>query len=379
MSDQCPEFVERIAAAALAEIDSDGRMPAGHNGLYQDPETSARNTSHWLVTFAKLAEQTGDSQFESAAHSTASFLQSDTARPNGATFHHRNIEGKDHCNGLIGQAWTIEALAVAARTLEREDLANLAQDVFLAHPQDDRTGLWKRVEIDGRVLPFDATFNHQLWFAAAGGILAGLPWTDPRVDDRVRKHLNELETNLRLYDDGLIFHPLKPSRSLRRYAHLIRADERGRIGLTFLTSSVPLPSRQRQLRWKAIGYHAFNVYAFALLRRRYPEHPFWDTDVCERLLAYLTSSEYATTVWDNEYGSPYNPVGFEVPFAMEVFDIGSDSERTEWLTGQLERHYNDETERLDRNTEDPVTLTARVYQAARLTETTVDGITDDDD
>lgn len=372
------DFIERVATAALSELDDDGRMPAGHNGLYGDPETSVRNTSHWLVTFATLYERTGRSEFESAAQSAAAFLQSDAARPNGATFHHRTVEDKDQCNGLIGQAWTIEALAVAARVLEREDLATLAEDVFCAHPQDERTGLWKRIAIDGHVLPFDATFNHQLWFAAAGGLLAALPWSSPRVDERVRTHLDELETNLRLYDDGLVFHPLKPSWSSRRYAHLVRADERGRIGLTLLGSSLPLPARRRQFRWKAVGYHAFNLYAFALLKQQYPEHPFWNSNSCRRTLRYLTSSAYAETVWDNEYGPPYNPVGFEVPFAMETFDLGSASDRSQWITKQLERHYNSETDRLDRNTEDPATLTARIYEATRLTNTPIAGFSDND-
>ncbi|MDF9744107.1 agl cluster protein AglQ [Natrinema salsiterrestre] len=367
------EFVERIAMDVVSEIDTNGSMPAGHNGLYQDPETSVRNTSHWLVAFSELYDRTGNSQFESAARSMAAFLQSDEARPEGETFHHRDIDGKDQCNGLIGQAWTIEALATAARVFEREELANLAQDVFLTHPQDERTGLWKRVEIDGRILPFDATFNHQIWFAAAGGLLADLPWTSPRVDDRVRTHLNELENNIRLYPNGLIFHPLKPPQSLRRYAHLVRTDERARIGLTLLTSSVPLPSRRRQLRWKAIGYHSFNLYAFALLKRQYPDHSFWESEPCRRALNYLTSSAYTDNIWENEYGSPYNPVGFEVPFVMEVFDIGSATDRSRWISEQLDRHYNSETNRLDRNTEDEATLTARVYQASRLNETRIDG------
>ncbi|WP_090381990.1 hypothetical protein [Natronobacterium texcoconense] len=221
------------------------------------------------------------------------------------------------------------------------------------------------MEVDGQTLPFDATFNHQLWFGAAGAILADLPWTSERVDDRVRRFLDELETNLRLYPSGLIFHPLKPD-STRRRLHLVRADERGRIGLTFLTSSVPLPSRRRQLEWKAIGYHAFNLYAFALLKRQYPDHEFWETEKWQRALEYVRTDEYRENVWQNEYGSPYNPVGFEVPFAMEVFDIGTLEERRHWITKQFERHYNPETNRLDRNTEDPETLTARIYQATRL-------------
>lgn len=360
------DLLDHIAEPQALHIESNNGMPEGHNGLYHDPETPVRNTSHWLVTFARLYQHTCDERYKIAAKQCASYLQSDNARPLGATFHHRESEGKDKCNGLIGQAWTIEALAVAARVLEMPELAELAEKVFLYHPQDDRTGLWKRVEVNGQTLPFDATFNHQIWFAAAGALLADLPWTSPMVDKRVQTHLDELEANLRLYSSGLIFHTLKPTNSIRRYIHLVRADERGRIGITFLTSSVPLQDRQRKLRWKAIGYHAFNLYAFGLLKQQYPDHDFWKTEKCDRSVQYITKKEYQNSVWENEYGAPYNPIGFEVPFAMEVFDVGTVALQREWITKQLQQHYDSDTKRMDKNTKDPETLTARVYQATRL-------------
>ena len=360
------DLLEHIAEPQTLNIDPENGMPEGHNGLYHDPETPVRNTSHWLVTFARLYQHTSNETYKMAAEKCASYLQSDHARPADGTFHHRESEQKDKCNGLIGQAWTIEALAVAAQVLEKPELAGLAEKVFLCHPQDDWTGLWKRVEINGQILSFDATFNHQIWFAAAGAILADLPWTSPVVDSRVQKHLDELETNLRLYSTGLIFHPLKPTNSIRRYIHLVRTDEWGRIGLTFLTSSVPLQSRQRELHWKAIGYHSFNLYALGLLKQLYPNHGFWQTEKCDRSIKYITKKVYRDSVWENEYGAPYNPIGFEVPFAMEVFDIGTVAEKREWVTKQFQQHYDSDTRQMDKNTKDPETLTARVYQATRL-------------
>lgn len=357
--------ISQISTAHLDAVQSDGSVPAGKNGLYGDHETPVRNTSHWLLTYSSLFQSTNDQRFREASGRLSTYLCSHDARPDEMSFHHRISSSKDQCNGLIGQAWTIEALAVAARVLDDPKLVKLANKVFLLHPQDNRTGLWKRVEIDGRTLPFDATFNHQLWFAAAGGLLADLPWTDKQIDDQVRTFLDELGSNLRLYPSGLIFHPFKPE-SLKRLLHLTRADKRHRIGVTFLTSSVPLPSRRQQLKWKAVGYHAFNLYAFALLKQQYPDHDFWNSQKWKQALEYVTTEEYRDAVWKNEYGSPYNPVGFEVAFAMEVFDIGSLEERRWWVRKQLEHHYNPETNRMDRNTEDAETLTARIYEATRL-------------
>ena len=361
------DLLAEIATEHLGEIRSDGSMNSGHNGLYHDTETPVRNTCHWLVTFSRLFDYCADERFENAAMETASYLQSRDARPHDASFHHRSVSGKDRCNGLIGQAWSIEGLAEAARVFDDADLAAVAEDVFLMHPQDTRTGLWKRVEIDGTILPYDATFNHQLWFAAAGGLLAELPWTSDRVNDRVECHLDSLEANVRLYPSGLIFHPLKPTWSLRRYAHLVRTDRKARIGITFLTSTLPLRRRRAHLRQKAIGYHSFNLYAFALLKRSYPDHEFWDTLAWEKAIKYATMSSYRERVWENEYGSPYNPVGFEIPFTFETFER-CEERNPEWIASQFDRHYSDRTAKMDRNTSDATTLTARIYEGTRLSD-----------
>lgn len=358
--------VYQTAEAHLSTIREDGSMPPGHNGLYNDAETPVRNTSHWLLIFSSIYEQTGEDRFENAAYRTIEYLLSSKARPNRYTFHHRKENKKDKCNGLIGQAWTIEALATASRIFADAQLTEIAEQVFLSHPHDQRTGLWKRVEIDGQTLPFDATFNHQLWFAAAGGLLAEQLHCSSRVDTQVRRFLNELDHNLQLYPSGLIFHPLKPPKSLSRLAYLVRNDIKYRIGITFFTSSIPLQSRQRRLRRKAIGYHSFNLYAFALLKRQYPDHNFWKTKKWTRAVKYITKSEYRNRVWENKYGSPYNPIGFEVPFVMEVFNIGTTESRRQWITRQLNSHYNIKTNRMEKNTEDTETLTARTYQATRL-------------
>ena len=86
------------------------------------------------------------------------------------------------------------------------ELIRLSEEVFLLHPFDERLGVWQRVEIGGSVLPFDMTFNHQLWFAAAGGLLAGRGCTS--IDAQVRRFLDRLPELLKTFPSGLIWHPL---------------------------------------------------------------------------------------------------------------------------------------------------------------------------
>jgi hypothetical protein len=381
------DVLERAADRAVETQRSDGSMPPGHNGPYRDPETPVRNTSHWLVTFLHVYATTGDDRYLDAATEALEYLLGPDARPAAATFYHRKEPEKNSCNGLVGQAWTIEALAAAAEALDDPEPAEVARDVFLMHPFDDALGLWKCVEVDGTVLPFDGTFNHQLWFAAAGSLLSRSARETPEVDRRVQRFVDTVPKNVGLYPDGLIAQGLEIEQSIGRLVRLLRSDERGRLfflmalgrsGLTeveFLRDVVNHPAfpvrraplRPSEVREKAIGYHSFNMYAFALLKAHDPTHRFWSSETFDAALSYLRSDAYPGALEGNEYGYPYNPPGFEVPYALEVFD--EEPSRTEqewWASRQLTLCYDAETSRMERHTEDPTTLTARLYQATRL-------------
>lgn len=131
-----------------------GAMPAGHNGLYKDKETPVRNTSHWLITFIKAYGIEADPVLENAAKKALAYLMSQDARPQKYTFWHRDVSGKDKCNGLMGQAWTIEALVEAALFFNNEDPLRLAEEVFLLHTFDEKASLWHRLDTDGKDLSF---------------------------------------------------------------------------------------------------------------------------------------------------------------------------------------------------------------------------------
>lgn len=354
------------AKAALPLLDSEtGAMPPGHNGPYQDAETPVRNTSHWLVTFLKAHTISGREEYVEAARHAAAYLQSDAARPAGATFWHRKSTVKDRCNGLIGQAWTIEALASAAAWFPGQGFRRLGQEVFLLHPFDADLGLWRRVDVDGSVLSHDSTFNHQLWFAAAGALL--LPGEDERQQQRIVGFLDRLAQNMRLYPSGLIHHALAlgpPAldwlRRAKRIVQRVLCEKR-------------LVSDSAALRHKAVGYHGFNLYAFALLRHGLPAHPFWETEQVSKALAYVRTNAFVEALQKNRYGYPYNPAGFEVAFALHIFCESAQEEQERWVWEQLRRTYDDDSRMLARNTGDPVTLAARLYEATRLPNLDVRG------
>lgn len=351
------------AALSLQDLQK-GSMPAGHNGSYHDPETPVRSTAHWLITFLKAYEISGEKSFLDAAHKAANYLSSSNVRPMGATFWHRKNPEKDTCNGLMGQAWTIEALIVAAEVLNRAELLTLSEQVFLLHPHDSKTGLWQSVSVDGTYLDFDYTFNHQLWFAAAGGLLA----LNTRTDDvglSVQCFLDRLDNNLRVYPSGLIRHmvsfQLFPARKRIEKA----ANKAWKIkGLK------KLAKRKQYLKQKEMGYHSFNLYAFGLLKRTYPNHTFWQNKKFLSSLDYAKSESYSKHVQVSKYGYPYNPPGFEIPFALETFCADEDTRelRSHWVSEQLLRCYDFGSNLMTNNTADKHTHAARIYEATRLTD-----------
>jgi Glycosyl transferase family 2 len=355
---QLSDIIVQMSAVAMATQAADGSFPAGHNGPYHDLETPVRNTAHWLVTLLKAYEITGDVHFSDAARQAAEYLISPAVRPMGATFFCRKNPEKDFCNGLIGQAWAIEGLIAAADSFGEPRYRMLAAEVFQLHPFDNKTGLWRIVNVDGSNGPFDPTFNHQLLFAAAGAMIDSNPQSP--IGAQVRRFLDCVHSNhLRVSHSGRIVHYIPAPDKWDRVPHTVRP---------WLQSLRELRVNPYMLH-KEIGYHAFNLYAFALLKRSVLDHALWCDDKFQALLNYVAEEEYLRGLENNKYGYPYNPPGFEVALAMQAFsEAFSSSPRPAhwWVEQQFRCCYDRETMLLSKRTEDPLTLTARIYEATRL-------------
>jgi len=157
--------------SALELFFDNGHFPAVHRKSRRHYETPMRTTSHWLISLSKAYKITGKEKYKNALIKSVNFLLKTEARPNGYSFSHRQNTHKSNCGGLICQAYALEALAEAYSTLANREIIKEAVQVFLLHPFEKSLGLWKKVETDGTILGFDNTFNHQLWFAAVGGLI----------------------------------------------------------------------------------------------------------------------------------------------------------------------------------------------------------------
>jgi len=356
------DLITTTCDAAIDQLQrADGSFPAGHNGPYNDTETPVRNTSHWVISLCKAYEITGDDTYRDAALQAVDYLLGEEARPHGETFHHRSIEGKDRCNGLIGQAWTIEALATAGHALEYDPAVTAACSVFNSHPFLSDLGLWQRIKVDGSVLSIDRTFNHQLWFAAAGGLLRH---DDSTIETQVQRFLERIPQNLRTYDSGLVYHPLCPMDPLATYLSHLRNKQKRPLLRSLLVHAFRPPNSRTTIKRKAIGYHSFNTYALAMLREAFPDVDVWRQPPVIETIEYLSSGAYLNSLEESAYAFPYNAPGFEVPYSLEIFDAEDESIVDQLWKTQLEGVQSDKLP-LFQDAPDPHTLTARLYEATR--------------
>lgn len=118
----------------------------GTNGPYFDIETPIRNTAHWCIAYTVLSSQKPQNAYEQAAHELLGFLMKTSAYNKNGVYVHRQKHGKDWSNGVIGQAWVLEALAISGRILKRDDAVEFARKVSFAFGFDDKVKAWKATD-----------------------------------------------------------------------------------------------------------------------------------------------------------------------------------------------------------------------------------------
>ena len=266
----------------------------------------------------------------------------------------RNDPWKDYSNGVIGQAWVIEALLAAYQRYDWGDALKAALDLFERHPFDEKMSAWHRVSVDGSYLSVDRTFNHQLWFAA---VSAELPLPNAKI--RALNFLENVVPGVRLYRDGVIFHnsplrrlPLSAAVKDNSIVSNIRADASRIINW-------------RTLHIKSVGYHAFNLYALAILKRQFPDHYVWRHKKIEKAIRAPFSKQFFDLLSREEYGWKYNPAGFELAYVGEVFELGTKFIK-QALNYQHQMTFDEQSKSYNRNTADPRTSAARLYEVTRL-------------
>ena len=342
------ELLERSARAALDLQREDGSFPPGRNGVYDEPETPVRTTSHWLTTLSKVYEITDDEEFAEAANDAADYLLSEEARPHGYTFHSRNVEGKDKCDGLVGQATPIRGLALASSVFDRPELFEEATGIFFLHPFNTRIGLWERIEIDGSNLSFDRTLNHQIIFAAASTSLID---GSKAVRKRIKTFLDLLSDNMCIHSDGVVRHYVRPPLTdiLK-----IAAKSHSHWSLLWNEFAARYHARSSEFRKKEIGYQLTILAALARIKRCSPHHEIWDHPQTKSALDFIQTSDYKRQIRKQKLNYGSMTPGIDYAQVLMTFENPSDREIRSWIELEIDRKYDPETRLLTQETSDPM-------------------------
>jgi hypothetical protein len=322
-------------------------FPGGTNGPHGAIETPVRNTCHWIVALLRGFRHSGErAYFEQAMRLRGWLLGPDNPFGRYPTFRMRCADGVDAVNGVIGAAWLLEALHELAVSTEDEEARRRGADLLAAHAFSSR-GAWRRHDPITNRYSVDYTYDHQAWLAAAAADWCGTP------AEHARDFLDALVGGaLEIRGDG-------------RIAHLYRCRAPKAVALRALyeLKEWRCPGFHAELE---NGYHVYSLFPLARLERHFPTHPLFSSEVLRRALSYCTV-ERIVSLRSNRFGYAYNAPGLELPVVFQAFekDLPLQAEDVAAVMEDQSLFTMDPKTGLHtRNTTDPLTLSARVYELA---------------
>lgn len=340
----------RAGELALGKQEKDGSMPAGVNGPHNHNMTVARNTGHFSILFSFLFKITGQEKWKNAAYKCLDKLLQ--LRPLEGSFWHRKEDLKSSYNGLIGQAWTLEALIYASKTFHNEVFLAEAKNLVECHSFDKNVGLWHELSLDGSKRKINTTLNQQIWFMAMAHK------TNPN-DKKMREYskifLNKLYTHCAIRRTGLFYSQIFGiPREFGKFKDII----------------LKARSRKRRLIID-YGYHVFTLLGLAFLYRSFRNNNFFRTKLFLKALALPFTDLYKTEILKSPYGYGYNVPGFELPYIYSIFnDLLTENVKDNMMyiyEYQINNHFSKITDGLlASDTLDTETLAARIYEICRL-------------
>ena len=341
------KVIEDAAVKALNEhqtLSSDRCFKSGgHNGPYFDIETPVRNTSHWLISLSILYAETGKKYFYDLAEQLCNFLLQPGVYEENGVLIQRQKTGKDWCNGVIGQAWVIEALAIAGKLLDRADAVTRAHQLANVFTFSKTAKAWVKIDQANGKKRVDYTLNHQLWYAAAIALL-----DDRSLNAQIIEFFDSLDSgSMRVRSDGII-------------SHLLYTNTPKGLALRFRYWLSELKS-WNLVRAKEVGYHLYNLHPLARLKSQFSEHAIFGSQLLTYALDTAFSDEFVSNLDDNKYAYPYNSPAFEYPLIARLFQYQSEVCDKTWQK-QMLKTFDDDVNGFLKNCPDPMTLNARLYE-----------------
>ena len=376
-------LVKQLADKELPYILEHGFARAGLNGPYHNQDTPVRNSAHWIVTYSYLYEKTGIKEYYNVAKILSEYLLKKENYGVSGSIRCRTDARYDHTNGLIGQAWVIEGLIESARLFKDSSYYAKAVQLFKIQKYNSSNNLWEVTDCNGDK-DYDLTFNHQLWFAASGAMI--LEYEEDNkinksvfIDEQIQGFLSAAEEKyFKVKKDGCIVHVVNYKKSVEENEHSIKLQKARKIA-SFKENPVKVITKKITDKLSKFsftegleeGYHIFDLYGFALLKKLYGNHSIYNSDNLKAAVHYALDTNRLLKLRNscggekfNKFAFGYNSPAFEYPFVAFIFN-GTINQvlEDELFQFQLDATYKEKG--LSQNCVDPNTLEARIYELVR--------------
>lgn len=356
------DLILASASRGIAMQREDGSMPPGHNGPWNHADTPTRTTAHWALIFLKAFLINRDRKFKQAALNSCEYLLSEKALVNGYFFC-RKAPGKYMTNNLVGQAWAAEALAIVGTYLENQRFISFVGHVLRKHFFNSHLYLWHKETSTGNRPSLCRTLNQQMMFSTVA-LFAGKKIKDPKLIEQARSFFAHFFTFSRFIEPGLPHHKVFLPLDFARFNSLYFK--------TLMKQWV------EKYFWKKISvdYLPFILYTTALNHFLNPDETFWKSvkfkNWFKQVMDYVvTHFPYGYLESSTSFRWSYNPVGFEVYFALNEFhqllelEVDLEAEKR-WVEMQIKGYYDLDSKLMSKNSCDPYVLMSRLYEAIWL-------------
>lgn len=364
------EYLYKVANDNYDSFYKQGFATAGHNGPHGHLDTPARNTAHYLVIYSYLYKKTKDEKYLKLCNKFVDYIVRLQQKSKSGAIECMTTDRFDHLNGLIGQGWVIEGLMYYYAICKDPRCLDTSLNIFYSQKYDWNLHLWRRIELDGRDINIDPTYNHQFWFAACSAVLCDYV-DDKDIERMILDFVNESsKRDFRIYSNGLQRHYCNVN------SPAIKSAKKKRFIKYLLTPLRWYDPKKFDPYYQEYGYHLFDLYGWCILQERYPNLALFSSSKYKSAVTYarnIKEINYRNRVDTylkngkrfNIYGYSYNCPAFEWPYISLINGFNSLSEINALFETLKSLMWNEKTGQFTNNQPDIETWNARVYELVR--------------
>lgn len=361
------QYLNTLGQVYIDEFLKLGHAIPGHNGPHGHLDTPVRNTAHYLIIYLYLYKTTGKPEYLEVCKTFAEYLCTEQRKSISGAIECMITDKFDHLNGVIGQAWVIEALLYYYDFSHDTKCLECARDIFKSQKYNYEKHAFERVELDGRNIGVDVTYNHQVWFLGCS-----LPLDKYYPELGIKKISDDFLTNgtardFRMYRNGDLYHAIAIENPTITKKTIIKA---------LATPVRSLCPQKLDIHYINRGYHIYDVYGFCIIKEHFGDHPFFSSEGYKKAVQHAKDIEtfnkrnnaYKYLKKETEfniYGYGYNSPAFELPYValVEGFYDKSIAEKTYDIQKKL--MLDEQTGLMCRNNADVETWNAKTYEIVR--------------